>query len=369
MRIGILTLPLHTNYGGILQAYALQTVLERMGHEASVITTPNKAELPVWKWPYSYPKRMIRKYILGKNEPVFFESYHNRVYPIVGQYTLQFINKYIHCFEVGKLLDLKEKDFDAFVVGSDQVWRPMYYPTRIENAYLDFAKDWNIKRMAYATSFGTSEWEYTVGQTERCRELLRKFDVVSVREESAVELCRKFFGVNASHVLDPTMLLDVQDYVDLVKRADIPKSKGTLLCYILDETESTTDLISRLASETGLVPFRGNSRVEDWSAPLAERIQPPVEQWLRGFMDAELVVTDSFHACVFSILFHKPFVVVGNKERGLARVKSLLKMFGLEERWNSDIPTISFFKTIDWKDVDECLEEWRKSSHDVLRFF
>lgn len=70
------------------------------------------------------------------------------------------------------------------------------------------------------------------------------------------------------------MLLDVQDYVDLVKRADIPKSKGTLLCYILDETESTTDLISRLASETGLVPFRGNSRVEDWSAPLAERIQP-----------------------------------------------------------------------------------------------
>lgn len=71
MRIGILTLPLHTNYGGILQAYALQTVLERMGHEASVITTSNKAELPVWKWPYSYPKRMIRKYILGKNEPVF----------------------------------------------------------------------------------------------------------------------------------------------------------------------------------------------------------------------------------------------------------------------------------------------------------
>lgn len=68
MRIGILTLPLHTNYGGILQAYALQTVLERMGHEASVITTSNKAELPVWKWPYSYPKRMIRKYILGKTE-------------------------------------------------------------------------------------------------------------------------------------------------------------------------------------------------------------------------------------------------------------------------------------------------------------
>ena len=72
MRIGILTLPLHTNYGGILQAYALQTVLERMGHEVSVITTPNKAKLPVWKWPYSYPKRMIREYILGDNYHCLF---------------------------------------------------------------------------------------------------------------------------------------------------------------------------------------------------------------------------------------------------------------------------------------------------------
>ena len=250
MRIGILTLPLHTNYGGILQAYALQTVLERMGHEVSVITTPNKAKLPVWKWPYSYPKRMIKKYILGKNEHVFFESYYNRVYPIVGQHTLQFIDKYIHYFEVGKLLDLKENNFDAFVVGSDQVWRPMYYPTKIENAYLDFARDWNVKRMAYAASFGTSDWEYTAGQTRRCRELLRKFDVVSVREESAVGLCRKFLGVNASHVLDPTMLLDVQDYIDLVESANVPKSKGTLLYYILDETKPTTDLISRLADKT-----------------------------------------------------------------------------------------------------------------------
>ena len=265
MRIGILTLPLHTNYGGILQAYALQTVLERMGHEVSVITTPNKAKLPVWKWPYSYPKRMIRKYILGKNEHVFFESYYNRVYPIVGQHTLQFIDKYIHYFEVGKLLDLKENNFDAFVVGSDQVWRPMYYPTKIENAYLDFARDWNVKRMAYAASFGTSDWEYTAGQTRRCRELLRKFDVVSVREESAVGLCRKFLGVNASHVLDPTMLLDVQDYIDLVESANVPKSKGTLLYYILDETKPTTDLISRLADKTGLIPFHGNSRVEDWN--------------------------------------------------------------------------------------------------------
>ena len=149
-----------------------------------------------------------------------------------------------------------------------------------------------------------------------------------------------------------------------MKRADVPKSKGTLLCYILDETESTTGLISRLAGEMGLVPFRGNSRAEDWSAPLAERIQPPVEQWLRGFMDAELVVTDSFHACVFSILFHKPFIVVGNKERGLARVESLLKMFGLEKCLyeNQELGMTN----LNWELVEERLYEWRKKSFSLI---
>jgi len=82
--------------------------------------------------------------------------------------------------------------------------------------------------------------------------------------------------------------------------------------------------------------------------------------------NAGLVVTDSFHACVFSILFHKPFIVVGNKGRGLARIKSLLKMFGLEERWNSDIPAMSFSKTIDWGQVELRLAGWRRKSWGIL---
>lgn len=93
MKIGILTLQLHTNYGGILQAYALQTVLERMGHEVVVLNKRHHLLLPIWKWPYSYPKRIIQKYILGRGGRVFFESYYNRTYPIVSQNTELFIDK------------------------------------------------------------------------------------------------------------------------------------------------------------------------------------------------------------------------------------------------------------------------------------
>lgn len=329
MKIGILTLPLHTNYGGILQAYALQTVLERMGHEVVVFDTPKVHHLSFWKMPLVYPKRMLQKYVLGKNLRIFSEQYYNRTYPIVSQYTQSFIDKYIHRLEIKDFSILRNKGFDAFVVGSDQIWRPMYYP-HIENAFLCFAKNWNIKRIAYAVSFGTDQWEYTKIQTSRCADLVQKFNAVSVREDSGVNLCHRYLGIVAQHVLDPTMLLTKDDYVYLVELAKTTQSKGTLLCYILDESEESRKLILEVAKERKLIPFRVNSYYENKQASCSERIQPPVETWLRGFMDAELIITDSFHACVFSILFGKPFIVIQNKKRGEARINSLLKILDLK---------------------------------------
>ena len=331
MKIAILTLPLHTNYGGILQAYALQTVLERMGHEACLIEERRKPlRLPLWRASLAYGKRILKN-LTGHSCPIFYEQKINRETPIVSQYTERFIEKYLKRRIVETFSDVKETDFDAIVVGSDQIWRPKYFHGR-EHAYLDFTAGWQLKRLAYAASFGTDEWEYTLNQAKRCGELLRQFDAVSVREDSGVNLCRTYFGVEAQHVLDPTMLLSVNDYIRLFKEAGTPASKGDLLCYILDETPEKEALINRVAKEKHLKPFRVNSRAGIYNAPLRERIQPPVEQWLRGFYDADFVITDSFHACVFSIIFNKPFLVVGNTKRGMTRFESLLGMFGFEDR-------------------------------------
>lgn len=372
MKIGILTLPLHTNYGGILQAYAFQTVLERMGHEVVVFNTPRRTGLPLWKQPLAYIKRGIKKYFLGKkNIRIFAEEYQKKIYPILSQHTQQFIDKYIHLHNINSLNDIKEDDFDAIVVGSDQVWRPRYFmpmfATGVEDAYLRFAKDWKIKRVAYAASLGTDDWEYTPEQTKECGNLLRMFDAVTVREESAIRLCKEYFGVEAQHVLDPTMLLDKEDYMKLFESANTPKSSGTLLNYILDETPEKKEIIKKIAKEKNLVPFRVNSRIENPNAPLEERIQPPVEQWLRGFYDAEFVVTDSFHACVFSILFNKPFVVIGNEGRGMARFHSLLNMFGLEDRM---IDVISLYR-IDFNKIiiyDKVYSIHDKRREDSMKF-
>lgn len=336
MKIGILSLPLHTNYGGILQAYALQTVLERMGHEVVVFNHERKYNLPLWRMPLSYTKRIIKKYILcRKDTRIFSEQHQKKDYAIISQHTQRFIDTYIHTYNVELFNNLKSTDFDAIVVGSDQVWRPKYFSelfnADIENAFLSFACKWNIKRVSYASSFGTEDWEYTLDDTKLCGKLLKEFNIVTVREDSGVRLCGDKFGVDAFHVLDPTMLLRKEDYMKLFDVAKTPKSIGNLLTYILDSTPEKTEVINKISKEKCLTPFRVNSKANNSNAFVEDRIQPPVEVWLRGFYDAEFVVTDSYHACIFSIIFGKPFVVIGNKERGMARFDSLLKMFELED--------------------------------------
>ena len=359
MRIGILTLPLNTNYGGILQAYALQTVLDRMGHEVRVISFPYLLAEPNW---ITYLKRYVKKYILRHSINIYGEKRINDKYRTIHKNLIIFMDKYIKRVFYKRLEEIKIDDFDAFVVGSDQVWRYEYGECfdGIENAYLQFTKGWSIKRVSYAASFGLSDWVYSIKDQQTCSELLKSFDAVSVREIDAVNLCRDFLGCSAELVLDPTMLLTKQDYQQLIiNRKRTLCYLGDLFCYMLDSKIDISSLIKELQTE--YIPFTVNSRCDDESAPVAERIHPSVEQWLKAFDDAKMVVTDSFHGCVFSIIFNKPFVVYLNHKGGTSRIYSLLSMFGLENRI-IDEKLSCLNNIIDWDEVNGRLEVLRKKS-------
>lgn len=365
MRIGILTLRLHTNYGGILQAYALQTVLERKGHQVVVLDIPYKFNVSIIKKLYLYPKRALHKLIYRDNTPIRWEEIENFYNLKTRKFTQPFVNKHIHRLEYTNLENLDKNDFDAIIVGADQIWRPKYFPN-IENAFLKFAREWDIKRIAYAPSFGEDKWEYAEEQTNECKDLIKKFDAVSVREISGVTLCRKYLEHDAEWVLDPTMLLKVEDYIKFFEDTNTPQSSGTLLNYTLDTNNGMSRLIDEIAKFTNYIPFRINSRVEDTDAPMEQRIQPPVEKWLRGFYDAKFVVTDSFHACVFSILFRKQFVVVINKERGASRINSLLEYFGLKNRIVRDVSDMVGLSNIEYDAVYSKLDIMRLKSEAFL---
>ena len=333
MKIGILTLPLHTNYGGILQAYALQQVLQGMGHEAMVIDEEKQFHFSLKRRIEMYVKGKVKRLLQGKNAIIYSPEYYKQLWAARTRYTGQFVSEHIVRRVVKDVSEISEGEFDAFVVGSDQIWRARYaqpFPG-VGNAFLLFSKGWDIKRISYAASFGTDNWEYNKSDTVNCSMMAQAFDAISVREASGIMLCREYLGVDAQQNIDPTLLLDADDYVKLVKR-NTPQSPGTLMCYALDQGKEVEDIVSCIAKEKMLTPFYANSQTENHRLTLEERVQPPVEQWLQGFRDAEFVVTDSFHACIFSILYRKPFVVIGNKCRGMTRFESLLQIFGLEGR-------------------------------------
>lgn len=371
MKIGIISLNPGHNYGGMLQSYALKTVLERMGHEVRVIC--RKRELQKSYSLLKLHRYLIRIYLIlfkGSDVRVFFEAYQNRMNRKKFRETWRFCKSYLKLREVFSFSDIKPKEFDAFVVGSDQVWRPRYfekqYESGIENAYLSFANNWEVKRIAYAPSFGVDEWEYTAEQTQHCAALLSQFDAISVRETDGVRLCKEnLSGKDPIQLCDPTLLLTKKDYESLIT-SDTPPSKGNLLVYCLDESDELNKLVERISKEKQLKPFRTNAK-KGPELTIEERKLPSVESWLRAFQDAEFVITDSFHACVFSLIFHKPFLVFGNKTRGMSRFDTLLSAFGQGQRQLSSAD--EYDESISYPSLDnadEIIAQLRIQSLDFL---
>ena len=373
MRIGILTLPLHTNYGGILQAFALKTVLEKRGHSVKIFDY-NNSKLSIshiCKLPYYYIKRIIAN-VCGQNVPLFWEHKLRNEQPIIREHINRFIEKNIDRYTIDSFSEIRESEYDAIIVGSDQVWRPKYFEqlfnASILEAYLNFAKQWNVRRIAYAVSFGVDEWEYTPQKTSVCRTLIKKFDAVSVREESAVRLCEDNLEVDAKVVLDPTMLLDIKDYVDLISDYPVTDKHSTIMTYILDNSKFKMNVVEEFKRKTGYRIYSHSPESYDINENIDKRILPSVEDWIDGFYSSEFIITDSFHACVFSILFQKPFAVIINEDRGATRFYSLLRLFGLEDRIVRSLNDIndSLLNSPLPESVNARLKEFREYSFNFL---
>ena len=352
-----MTQPLGHNYGGLLQAFALQSYLKTIG--CSVVSLDRKPARNVLKESKRFTTNVAKRF-LGRIKSLPSEEANKYVF----SHLIEFKNRYILMSQPVTTQKqvrsyFQQNDFDAVIVGSDQVWRPKYSPS-LENYFFDFLDDIDssAKRISYAASFGVSEWELSDKQTLQCKKLVQKFDAVSVREKSAVILCKQHFGITTDWVVDPTMLLDVSDYEQLL--IDKPSaSKGHILTYVLDSAEDKQEIAKIVAGTLGLKEFsvKPEKTLTQVSSYEINNCQyPKVEDWLQGFKDASYVVTDSFHGCVFAILFNKPFIAIGNKSRGQARFESLLSMFELENRLISTSGELNenFIKVdIDWYRVNQ----------------
>lgn len=331
MKIAILTQPLGKNYGGIMQAWALQQVLKKMGHE--VVTIDYNYPAPNFFYKQARLGYRLIKKILGKRvAPLNFENQ----FPYLLQHTQDFINKNISISEyVDNDIALEQHfnryKYDVIIVGSDQTWRPKYSPS-IYNFYLGFLKNKKIKRLAYASSFGVDSWEYSEEETKKCAELAALFDAISVREESGIDLCKKYLGVDSECALDPTLLLSKNDYFELIGDRWNKKSCEGVYTYFLDFNDEKMNAAEYIARDLDTYTYNCQAKYglgDSSSNDLNDYKMPAVQSWLASFASARFVVTDSFHGMVFSIIFGKPFIVIANKDRGVARFVSLLSKLNM----------------------------------------
>lgn len=363
MKIGILTLPFNNNYGGYLQAYALMTVLKRMGHDVELIyRRHNKRPL---KCRLLYTFKTVVKCILRIPHGPLIPSleYDHRQ---AGKMMMPFVDKNIYpkskpYFTSACMKKSCKGMYDVVIVGSDQVWRPIYVPN-INDFFLEFVKDKNVRKIAYAASFGTATPEYTDLQKKECGKLISEFQAISVREKSAMKVIENFgWQVNCMPqlVLDPTFLLPSKEYLKHIKL----NRCNQIFCYVLDRTERTRELILYAEKLLKLPCYEMLKDINEKTF-----LKPSIEIWLSNIYNARFVLTDSFHGMVFSIIFNKPFAVYVNKDRGADRFVSLLSLIGLENRMineESDIDN-TINKPINWDCVNEKLEKLRKYSINFL---
>lgn len=351
MKLGIVTLYGDFNYGNRLQNYALHTALSDMGHNVTSLVTIQKAS-PI--------KKAYRKYFEKENGKIRLKSLKElKRDSAFSRFTGRYIPTRLIESTRGLSKELND-EFDYFIVGSDQVWNPLWWGDTLECCYsndylLRFADD--DKRIAYSASFGLSS--IPDAWMELFRSELDRFHAVSVREEAGAGIVAELTGFRPPVTLDPTMLLDAEKWrgIESVVR---PSGKYVVQFNLGEQSDEQKELASQLSAM--------GYEIVDFMNLQCPYFGGDPSEFLSLLDGAACVLTDSFHASVFSILFRRPFAVFGRKHANgsnmNSRITTLLETFGLEQRWclgNADAAL-----TCDFTDVDARLRSHRQLSLNYL---
>lgn len=359
-KIGIVTWYNYPNPGTAFQAYALQQFINSIPScEAEVINIMND-------FYYTIKSSIIKRY--SKEYGLFSKP----VLLYLGLQSYKFCSfqrKHIICYPSKPLNRcLQDEDcriinerYDWVILGSDQLWNFNFtFATHFsEDRFLSFVS--SPKKGAYAPSMGKDDWpdEYK----NRIKELLSDFSFIGVREKHAVRIVQPLTHIPVHWSLDSTFLLDKSEWAKIAKN---PKQEGEYIFeYCILKSPILRAATEKLAAKTGLPVIEHHGDIRK-NVPSAKRMpHPNPETWLGYLMNAKYVVTDSFHACAFSINTNRYFYAIVTNNG--SRIYSLLELFGLQNHALTETDEIDPKESIDWNTVNQILEERRKDSQDWLR--
>ena len=334
----------HENFGGCLTYFALERVLKKMGF--SVLMIQEAKGLP-------------GRYII----------------PNTG-ISMRFAQKNYDC---SPQVDAKELEkfntiCDSFIIGGDQVWNN-YIPFVKEDCFLNFV-DENKLKISYSSSFGTAQHNPPKSFLDMAKPLIKRIDYISVREDYAVELAEKYYGVNAKQVIDAVFLLDKKDYLEVAQGAEFEFPSNYLFAFILNPTHEKRKQIEIIASRLNLEVICCPDAASAYHKAFHEifdglKILDPLslENFIKAYDNAQYIITDSFHGTCMSYIFRKNFNVYFNEQRGSDRFVALMDILELQDRRIYDTDSLDSIKNnknigfnVLWDKAERKVNELRKDS-------
>lgn len=361
IKIAVITRHAITNYGSLLQAYALQSVFEKANAKCEIINyirydergtnIANTLLKKSPKWNINQLTRFVYKTIQAP-EYVFsqhrFEKERNK-----------YLNQSNTLF--GNSTELKQNcpKADIYCTGSDQVWGEIGTEPFDENYFLSFAPE-GAKRVAYAASFGKTEFNPQI--SEAIKNFLNKYDLISVREKSAVEILQKE-NINAVQVLDPTLLLTGDEWSKLIKSN---KTGNYVLLYQLHSNDEMDRYAKKFAKKAGMKLIRLTPLLHRTVKGGTPVYLPTVATFLSYVKNANYMITDSFHGTAFAINFNTEFIeILPSKTR--TRNQNILELTDLKNRILKNYNDFHFInEKTNFETANKLLQAERKKSFDFI---
>lgn len=365
MRIGIITTQYASNYGALLQAYALQTYIrEEMNYNVETIDYHPKHYKDYWKIfsKNSSYKAFLLNVVLGVHLG-WMKKKRQRF-----QECKLFKEQYIKCskpFYSQEELEQENCPYDVCICGSDQIWNVSRHSVPDPVWFLSVKGTWeNVKKISYAPSIAD---KISSDKEKFFKEYLRDFHAISVREDVDVEQLEKIIERKVNHVCDPVFLLNIKKWEKIMVSQNVPKDY--ICCYFLNPNDEAILAVKKIKELTGLPVIHVN--VNDLNKiPSCKDVRNagPLD-FISYIRNARYVITNSFHCTAFSVLFNKDFYVI-QKKTANARMSSLLRKVGLEDRiiGKNEIDELESGKlNIDYSEPNKKLEEFINESKKYMK--
>jgi len=353
--IGLTTILTNNSYGAVMQCLATQKAFLKAGYKTVFLNT--KVDFPVFR------KNNTFSNIFRNVRDVPYSADIKEKYKRFDEFTEKYIDKTKRHYSYEELSD-HPPEFDMFLTGSDQTFN-LNLPVFSKTFYLDFIK--NKPKFSYGSCFGEEISNFNNNQKEYMKKCLGDYDKISVRTKASRDFVKELTGIVPEIVLDPTLLLEYEDYKEYI--SEYCENENYILFYTIKGSAWLAEQVENISAKTGLkVICIHMKRPYEIGRGFKYIASAGPSEFLSLINNAKMVITSSFHATVFSMLFHKQFAsYVFSRETG-NRISSLLEGAGLDERLFIECGNaIGFDSYIDYKMVEEKINKLREPSYRFIK--